>query len=346
MSLDAMVEGRDVVERFLRSHPTPMPGDSLITIEDAGDAIIVNAAFGSRTNMALAHLLSTMLAARSGSSVQKQVDPTRILLRTTLRKAASEAERLLFDTDPAMLEEIIRRSLLNSNEVRWHVFQVARKFGAVRRDADVSRMGMSVVNRYRGTVLYDEAVASYLWDRMDIDSAADVLRWIRDGSITVTRTPISPIGRSGMDRYGDLMRPFRSDLAILRALETRLREQRMALVCISCQNVFHVKAERGRAFECGRCGSAMVAAVQPWRADRKELAHDLGSRAGAKPFVLAANLVREHGDRAVMCLAARGIGPTTAARLLRLYGYDDIELLRGIMQAEVTFARTHRFWDR
>ncbi|HID73544.1 MAG TPA: hypothetical protein EYP43_00680 [Thermoplasmata archaeon] len=344
-TMETVVEGRDQIVRFLRGHPRPVPSDVVVTIEDAGDVVIVNAAFGSRTNMALAHLLATMLSARSGASVGKQVDPTRILLRTVTSRAASDVREILLCTDPGHLDEIIRRSLLNSGEVRWHLFQVARRFGAVRRDADIARIGSVVLARYRGTALFEEAVESYLWDRMDVGRAREVLRAMQEGTIRLETTPLSPIGRNGMDRYGDLVRPFRSDRTILRALEARLRGRRMALVCLSCRNVFHGTAERGRRYRCARCGSTMIAAMPSWQADPKEIRRALASMETARPFVLSANLVREHGDRALMCLAARGVGPTTAARLLRLYGFDELELLRGILNAEVTFARTHRFWD-
>lgn len=345
MDSDIIVEGRDRLVRFLQRHPRPVPSDDLVTIEDAGGIVVVNAPFGSKTNMALGHFLATMIAAKSGASVSKQVDPSRVLIRTNMPRAAYEIERLMTETDPDTLETIIRKSLLNSNEVRWHLFQVARKFGAVRREADISRFGTTVVQRYRGTVLFEEAMESYLWDRMEIGRASEVLDGMQSGSIAVEMTALSPIGRSGMDRYGDLMRPFRSDSAILRALENRLRSQRMALVCMSCRTVFHGMAEKERTYECAKCGSNMIAAMRPWKAERKDLKEAFSTKEKARPLQLSANLVREHGDRALIALAARGVGPKTAARLLRLYGYDELELLRGILQAEVTFARTHRFWD-
>jgi ATP-dependent Lhr-like helicase len=58
-----------------------------------------------------------------------------------------------------------------------------------------------------------------------------------------------------------------------------------------------------------------------------------------------ANLVMSHGKRAVLALAARGIGANTAARILARQHEDDLELLRDILKAEVNYARTRRFWD-
>ena len=54
-----------------------------------------------------------------------------------------------------------------------------------------------------------------------------------------------------------------------------------------------------------------------------------------------------------MSLMGRGIGPDTAARVLRRYNVRDlkksdellIKFLRDILKAELTYARTRGFWD-
>lgn len=58
-----------------------------------------------------------------------------------------------------------------------------------------------------------------------------------------------------------------------------------------------------------------------------------------------ASLVKEHGRRALVALAGRGIGPDTAARVLSSFYEDEDEFLRDILSAELTYARTKRFWD-
>jgi ATP-dependent Lhr-like helicase len=58
-----------------------------------------------------------------------------------------------------------------------------------------------------------------------------------------------------------------------------------------------------------------------------------------------ANLVMAHGKKAVIALVGRGVGPDTAARILARYHLEEDEFLRDILQAEVNYARTKRFWD-
>ncbi|HEX2066126.1 MAG TPA: hypothetical protein VHI93_04865, partial [Candidatus Thermoplasmatota archaeon] len=58
-------------------------------------------------------------------------------------------------------------------------------------------------------------------------------------------------------------------------------------------------------------------------------------------------LVAGFGALACRCLAARGVGPDTAARILQKAA-DPAQpaFWREILQAELTFARTNAFWQK
>ena len=66
-----------------------------------------------------------------------------------------------------------------------------------------------------------------------------------------------------------------------------------------------------------------------------------------------ASLVINFGKHALLTLMGRGIGPDTAARILRRYNKMDLEkseevqikFLRDVLKAELTYARTRGFWD-
>ena len=47
----------------------------------------------------------------------------------------------------------------------------------------------------------------------------------------------------------------------------------------------------------------------------------------------------------LLAFAGRGIGADTAARILSSFSEDEEDLLRDILNAEITYARTKRFWD-
>jgi ATP-dependent Lhr-like helicase len=57
-----------------------------------------------------------------------------------------------------------------------------------------------------------------------------------------------------------------------------------------------------------------------------------------------AELVRTHGQDALLCLMGRGVGEETATRILRGPPGDRVRLLRAIHNAELQYARTRPFW--
>jgi ATP-dependent Lhr-like helicase len=46
----------------------------------------------------------------------------------------------------------------------------------------------------------------------------------------------------------------------------------------------------------------------------------------------------------VLALAARGVGPDTAARILTFQHETEEEFLRAVLSAEVQYAKNRRFW--
>jgi ATP-dependent Lhr-like helicase len=59
----------------------------------------------------------------------------------------------------------------------------------------------------------------------------------------------------------------------------------------------------------------------------------------------SAELVANFGERALLALAARGVGPETARRLLSRPYRQNSELVAEIVKAERAYARTRAFWD-
>ena len=59
----------------------------------------------------------------------------------------------------------------------------------------------------------------------------------------------------------------------------------------------------------------------------------------------SADLILSFGKKAGFVLAGRGIGPTTAIRILRAPQKDTEDLLALIYKHEADFARTREYWD-
>jgi ATP-dependent Lhr-like helicase len=93
----------------------------------------------------------------------------------------------------------------------------------------------------------------------------------------------------------------------------------------------------------------MVAILRPYEREKTRLlaAEHLSKedRVELKRLYTSASLVSAHGRKAVVALVARGVGPDTAARILRNLHETEEDFLRDLLAAEVNYARTRRFWD-
>ena len=64
-----------------------------------------------------------------------------------------------------------------------------------------------------------------------------------------------------------------------------------------------------------------------------------------KKLLKSSSLTNSYGLKAALVMAGRGVGPETAGRILRRQSRTEDDLIRHIMNAEITFARTRRFWN-
>jgi ATP-dependent Lhr-like helicase len=93
----------------------------------------------------------------------------------------------------------------------------------------------------------------------------------------------------------------------------------------------------------------MVAVLHPYNRDIVKLLKKPNPNEEEKREIQrmykSANLVMEHGKRALVALSGRGVGPDTAARILSGFYDNEDEFLRDILSAEMNYARTKKFWD-
>ncbi len=328
-----------------------MPTDKRVTVEQGDGVIVINCCFGSKVNETLSKLVTSLLVARFGESVGVQTEPYHIVLETPRGLTANDVLKALKETDPDSLGQLMRIILGNSSYLRWQFIHVAKKFGAVRKDADYKMLNISkLMEVFEHTPIVEEAVAKTLSENMDVETTASVLRRIRDGAIEVVVGPLSPIGQKAIGKRQELMQPRRADRTVLMALKTRLLSEDVILVCMNCRTRKRGSVESlPERVSCANCGGVVLAAMRPYAKKdltilRKGASDDEELRI-LKKIYKNANLVTAHGRKAVMALVGRGIGPDTAGRILARYHVEEYEFLKDILEAEVSYARTKRFWD-
>jgi ATP-dependent Lhr-like helicase len=359
---------RRLVERQA-AFPTgsPMPTDRVVTVTTQGRLAIFGACFGSQTNETLAIAAAGLLTARLGARVEVvAVEPTWIVLGLPVA-VDGDALAQAFAIPPESLDPLLERLVPTSLEYRWIFLTVARKFGVLPPSADPRdlRVLEPLLERSQETPLGEETLEKTLHDRFDPDHARSVLTQIRDGAIAVHLAPPNPWSDLPLARLRWRELPDVPPPTLLKAVEERLRKEELVLVCLRCGFQRTTSAARYRAeggSRCGICHGALSAVLSPRRTEEIGRVQSYAKRKwkGKRPpraaaaetltplvrtAYTSAELLANYGERALLALAARGVGPDTARRLLARLYRSDSEFLTEVLKAERSYARTRSFWD-
>src|SRR5581483_10420601 len=220
---------------------------------------------------------------------------------------------------------------------------------------DYTRVNVGrLLDVFKDTPLHQEALREVFEDKLDVPRTREVLQALRGGEIEVVEQGLSPIGAAGLDRKIELISPARADKTLLAAIEERLKDERIVLGCLNCRQwTVETRVKRAGAMrKCPKCGGILLGVTRPWHESAKRLL----SRAKGAPLdeeerkemarlATSANLLADHGERALLALAARGVGPDTAGRILAKQAEGHDAFLRAILEAEINYARTRQFWS-
>ncbi|MBS7612733.1 hypothetical protein KEJ48_00560 [Candidatus Bathyarchaeota archaeon] len=141
----------------------------------------------------------------------------------------------------------------------------------------------------------------------------------------------------------------------MKLLKLRLMNTRVKLICIYNNDWETIRkvADVPEKIRCPRCKSTLIAVTKPGEQDsRKIIKNWLEQRKMGEDtknmwmrLWQSASLVQSLGRLAVMVMAGRGIGPTTASRILSKPFINEEQLLKEIHKAEIEYIRTRPFWD-
>ncbi len=349
-----------------------IPDDRTITITAQGRLVVYGACFGTRTNETLALGAAGVLTERLGARVEViAIEPTWFILELPIAMD-SAALRDALAIDPQTMEALVERLVPSGLDYRWIFLSLGRKLGVLPTTADPRdlRVLEPLLQESQTTPLGAEALEKTLHDRYDIAHARQVLEGIRDGRIAIAPVAPSDWTDHPLARLKWRVVPEIPPPTLLRAVQQRLAKEPLTLVCLRCGFVRATTAEQYRkekGSRCLLCHGALSAVLSPRRVEDIDRLSRYAKRKwkskerprGRRPprdvppavenlvrsAYTSAELLANYGERALYCLAARGVGPDTARRLLmRLYRNED-DLLTEILRAERSYARTRAFWE-
>ncbi|MBI2084885.1 MAG: DEAD/DEAH box helicase, partial [Candidatus Aenigmarchaeota archaeon] len=332
-----------------------VPDDKTILVEDFENLVIIHTCAGNTVNETLGRFIVALLTSRIGS-VGFKTDPYRIMIEFQ-KKNVELVKEILFGTNPEHLQSYLELSLSNSELFAWKFVHVAKRFGAITRDADFGKVRMKkVIEDFAGTPIYKETIKELLTEKFDVEKAVDILKKIQKKEINVVfKNGLSHLGKIGIKhKYAEIVGPAKPEMEIFELFKQRLLNTQLRLVCINCGNwdqIYYVK-EVGDRLKCGKCDSKLLAALnKQWIGGGKIVKKALRKsglteeeKKRYENMKSRADLFMYYRAKAVKALAGKGVGATTAKRILAKYHKDEDAFMKDILEAEKQFARTKRFW--
>lgn len=332
-----------------------VPDDKKLLVEDYENMIIIHSCFGTNVNETLGRFLTSLLSARIGT-VGLKADPYRIILQTQ-EKASELVKEILLKTSPQHLQTYVEMSLSRSELFEWKFVHVAKRFGAIARNAEFGKITMKkIIDEYVGSPIYKETLKELEVEKLDIQRAADLLGKMQNGEIKIhLQHGLSPIGNAGIkEKYSELVSGGKSGKEFFEIFKNRLLNTKVKLVCMNCGKweqtmVVNKVTDKVR---CGKCDSILLAAMKSASSSYLKLV-SAGNKGNLKDVMeekryrmmkRKADVFMTYRRLAAITLAGRGVGPTFAMRILSKYHRDEDELLKDILEAERTFVKNKKYW--
>lgn len=272
------------------------------------------------------------------------------------------------------LKNIVSRELINTSLFKKRLIDVAKRFGVISKNSDLSEVRRIASTLLNIPVLVDEALRELFIDRIDMDSLEKFLKEIalgkRKAKIVVTSRAspflleISSLGSIGYIVKQSIMP---RDM-LIEITKRRLMSGEMKLLCTLCYSTLtiniseHIK-ECQNIFECyvscPKCGSRALITVS--KSNEKDITtiknvleklKNVGDASKLKPeekalaerIVKEARIIMENGIASIIALQGRGIGIETAKRILARSSDLD-SLIYNIIEQEKIFLKTYKYWN-
>jgi ATP-dependent Lhr-like helicase len=155
-------------------------------------------------------------------------------------------------------------------------------------------------------------------------------------------------------QYAEVIGPEKPNKEIFEMFKHRLQNTKVKMVCVNCgqwQQTFAVK-EIPKGLKCRKCDAKLLGVTRAKAIDmgkivKKKLRGTPLTSEEQKRFErlrMTGDMFLVYGSKAVLCLAAKGVGPQTASRLLAKYHSNEDDLMKDILEAERNYVRTKKYW--
>ncbi|MHA2073242.1 MAG: DEAD/DEAH box helicase, partial [Candidatus Hodarchaeales archaeon] len=363
MDINGSTEIQKEIKNFVKEQKDLgiYPTKDTVVVESAGRRTVVHTFLGSKGNETLGLILSSIIGARQGFSVEYKADPYSIFF--SLPRPIDLID-IIKSIETRHIHPLLRHRIGNSDLFSWRIRNVAKRFGAILEPIESSpKMTRLIVSRYRNTIIGEETINEIIDENMDLESVINFFQKIQSSELKIKEVQVklfdSPLSMAATQPISMNVLKLRPSHIILEKIEKRLRNTWIRLVCMRLGCEFE-KTQRVETLEevikCPKCHSRFIAVVHPNNTKIKKFLNrsvskvpqhklERNDKKELNTAKKSADLILSFGKRAAFVLAGRGIGPKTAVRILREPHKDTEDLLASIYKHEAEFSRNREYWD-
>ncbi len=307
-----------------------MPDHETIFLETFQNTVVMHAHFGTKTNITLSKLLSSLLTSFLGQAISATADPYRIIFQFPAKTRPDLLKKHLEDLEPDAVRPVLDRTLSRSSLFKWKFLHVARRFSLIGKKSNYKKFRIrSLINAVIDSPIHKETLNSIYHQKMNIEKTKEILERIHAQEIKIKeKKTAQPSTFASFSRKGkDLFVPEKPTAKILELVKSRILDKKQGFKCINCGHKWYKKLEELEdKVKCPECGGKMVTFL---KASKKKK---------------VASLIKSYGKRAVWALNAHGVGPVTATRLLKNLREDEKDFFKDLVKAERQYIKTKHYW--
>ncbi|MCS7367591.1 MAG: hypothetical protein NDF52_06905, partial [archaeon YNP-WB-062] len=327
----------------------PVPSDRVVTLEKWGELIILTTHLGHLANRALSRVLGDALSELLGHSVEIQEDPYRIVVKASEDVNVEDVRDLIIKLSESDIKERSIRLAERSGLFKYRLMHVARRFGAISKDMDAASIGMRrLVELFKGSVIYEEALKEYLSMDIDADAAQSFLKDLSSGVRELKcfevedLSPTSRIGLEKISMRSEIIPPERLRKVLIEATKARLLNEVRFFVCVENWDWWkpiRINDLNGEV-KCEVCGSKLIAPLDVDEGVVEDIVGKRGSKLNSEEKRIVeeaienAKLISEYGKLAAIALAGRGLNARTVKPILESFKEASDAFYEKIMEAE------------
>ncbi len=318
-----------------------------IRISRKGVDTIIEDWFGTKVNETIGLMILGKMR-EEGTEVSIGITPYTIIISSEdLPVLEDQIKKILLESEG--IETIIENYIPYSKYFPKIFIYVAKKFGVISKDADLSTIKMEkIIENYRNTYIFQETVEKIKWDYLDIKNTEKIIGRIKNGEINVELSEFDTTMESYLNYLESKSGRTKLTPNVLNAIKARLLNQEMIFVCLDCKSSWTKKVGEMQDTRCIYCGSVRITALRKYERDKISIIKNGPKNKEERDFFNRAmnisQLIRIYKKEALLALAGRGVGYETATRLLRTPHLDIMNLVKDIAEAELNFSKTKKFW--